>query len=48
MGFVDGLPVGLQMVGRMFDDATVLQVGNAFQEVTTHHSKRPGAVSVTT
>ena len=48
MGFVDELPVGLQMVGRMFDDATVLQVGNAFQEVTTHHSKRPGAVSVTT
>jgi aspartyl-tRNA(Asn)/glutamyl-tRNA(Gln) amidotransferase subunit A len=48
MGFVDGLPVGLQMVGRMFDDATLLQVGHAFQEVTMHHSKRPDAVAVTT
>ena len=48
MGFVDRLPVGLQMVGRMFDDATLLQVGHAFQEATTHHSKRPGDVAVTT
>lgn len=41
MGFADGLPVGLQIVGRMHDDATVLQVGHAFQQVTTHHRERP-------
>ena len=41
MGFADGLPVGLQIVGRMYDDATVLQVGHAFQQVTSHHNQRP-------
>ena len=25
-GFVDGLPVGMQIVGRRWDDATVLRV----------------------
>ncbi len=42
MGFADGLPVGLQIVGRMHDDATVLQVGHAFQQATAHHEQRPG------
>ena len=41
MGFADGLPVGLQIVGRMHDDATVLQIGHAFQRVTAHHKQRP-------
>ncbi len=41
MGFVDGLPAGLQIVGRMFDDATVLRVGHAFQQATDHHLRRP-------
>ena len=41
MGFAEGLPVGLQIVGRMHDDATVLQVGHAFQQATTHHRERP-------
>ena len=41
MGFADGLPVGLQIVGRMHDDATVLQIGHAFQRATAHHKQRP-------
>ena len=41
MGFVKGLPVGLQIVGRMGDDATVLAVGHAFQLATKHHLRRP-------
>ena len=41
MGFADGLPVGLQIVGRLHDDATVLQIGQAFQRVTAHHKQRP-------
>ncbi len=41
MGFADGLPVGLQIVGRMHDDATVLQVGHVFQQATAHHEQRP-------
>ena len=41
MGFADGLPVGLQIVGRRHDDATVLQIGHAFQKITAHHKPRP-------
>ena len=42
MGIADGLPAGLQIVGRMHDDATVLQIGHAFQQVSSHHKQRPG------
>jgi amidase len=31
--FADGLPVGLMLVGRHFDDATVLRAGRAFEAV---------------
>jgi amidase len=32
-GMSDGLPVGLMLVGRHFDDATVLRAGHAYQAV---------------
>jgi Asp-tRNA(Asn)/Glu-tRNA(Gln) amidotransferase A subunit family amidase len=35
------LPVGLQIVGRPGGDATVLEVGNAYQAVTGWHLRRP-------
>ena len=28
----EGLPVGLMLVGRQFDDATVLQAAHAFEQ----------------
>ncbi len=31
-GFVDGLPIGMMIVGRHFDDVTVLKVAHAFEE----------------
>ncbi len=31
MGQVQGLPVGLSIIGRQFDDASVLRIGNAFE-----------------
>ena len=37
----DGLPVGLQIVGKAYDDARVLNVGHAFQTVTDFHAQRP-------
>lgn len=37
----EGLPIGLQLVGKAFDDATVLNVGHAFQTVTDFHTQRP-------
>jgi aspartyl-tRNA(Asn)/glutamyl-tRNA(Gln) amidotransferase subunit A len=41
VGQMDGLPVGLQVVGRPFDDRTVLDVGRAFQSLTDHHQRVP-------
>ena len=40
-GFADGLPVGLQLVGKPFDEATILRVGEAYQQVTRWHEQHP-------
>ncbi len=37
----DGLPVGLQIVGRMFDDAGVLAASAAYETVDPHFDKVP-------
>ena len=40
-GFVDGLPVGLQISGRFRDDRGVLQLAQAFERATWVAKKRP-------
>ena len=40
-GFVDGLPVGLALVGRRLAEATVLRVARALQATTDWHERRP-------
>tara|TARA_Y100000590_G_scaffold372527_2_gene435661 strand:+ start:1301 stop:2716 length:1416 start_codon:yes stop_codon:yes gene_type:complete len=37
----EGLPIGLQIMGRRFQDALVLKVGHALQSITDWHNKRP-------
>ena len=37
----DKLPVGLQIIGKPFDEATVLRVADAFQQLTDWHKMRP-------
>ena len=37
----DGLPVSIQIVGRRFDDATVLRIARAYERVTDWHRRRP-------
>ncbi|HEY0258434.1 MAG TPA: amidase [Lacisediminihabitans sp.] len=37
----DGLPVGMLITGRAFDETTVLRVGHAYQAVTEHHRLLP-------
>src|SRR5437763_1779239 len=40
-GFVQGLPVGLQIVGPHFSEARVLSAAHAFQRVTDWHTRVP-------
>jgi len=36
-----GLPLALQIVGRPFDEPTVLRLGHAYQQATDWHTRRP-------
>ena len=42
-GLSDGMPVGLQLIGRPLDEATILRVGDALERRTEHHLARPKA-----
>ncbi len=37
----EGLPIGLQLIGKAFDEETLLQVGNQFQLNTDYHKNSP-------
>jgi len=37
----NGLPIGLQIVGKPFDEEMVLRVGHAFESDTDYHLRRP-------
>jgi aspartyl-tRNA(Asn)/glutamyl-tRNA(Gln) amidotransferase subunit A len=36
-----GLPIGLQIAGKAFDEATILRLGHAYQQHTDWHRRRP-------
>lgn len=36
-----GLPIGLQLIGRPFEEAMVLRIGAAFQRATDFHTRAP-------
>ena len=40
-GFSDGLPIGMQVIGKHFDEATILRTAYTFEENTDYHMKRP-------
>ena len=40
-GFVDGLPVGLQLIGNYFDEARLLAAGHQYQKETDWHTRIP-------
>jgi aspartyl-tRNA(Asn)/glutamyl-tRNA(Gln) amidotransferase subunit A len=40
-GLCDGMPVGLQLLGKPLDEATILRIGDAFERRTEHHLQSP-------
>ncbi|MGH2584591.1 MAG: Asp-tRNA(Asn)/Glu-tRNA(Gln) amidotransferase subunit GatA [Dehalococcoidia bacterium] len=40
-GFEDGLPIGLQILARPFDEETMLRVAHAHEQATDWHKQRP-------
>jgi len=40
-GFRNNLPVGLQIMGRPFDEETILRAAYTFEQNTNHHKRRP-------
>ncbi|MDQ0926531.1 aspartyl-tRNA(Asn)/glutamyl-tRNA(Gln) amidotransferase subunit A [Bacillus atrophaeus] len=40
-GLADGLPLGLQIIGKHFDESTVYRVAHAFEQATDHHKAKP-------
>jgi len=40
-GFVEGLPVGMQVLAKHFDETTMLRVGHAYEQATDWHTRRP-------
>ncbi|WP_213586138.1 Asp-tRNA(Asn)/Glu-tRNA(Gln) amidotransferase subunit GatA [Paenibacillus sp. J2TS4] len=40
-GLVNGMPIGLQVIGKALDESTVLRVAHAFEQNTEFHKLRP-------
>jgi aspartyl-tRNA(Asn)/glutamyl-tRNA(Gln) amidotransferase subunit A len=40
-GFADGLPIGMQIIGKPFGEETILKVAHAYQQATDWHKRRP-------
>lgn len=43
-GFADGLPIGLQIIGRHFDEVSVLRAAKAYEDATPYHEAVPKEV----
>ena len=40
-GFADELPVGMQIIGKPFNEETILKIAHAFQQATDWHKRKP-------
>ncbi|MBO8158732.1 Asp-tRNA(Asn)/Glu-tRNA(Gln) amidotransferase subunit GatA [Thermosyntropha sp.] len=40
-GFKDGLPIGMQIIGKAFDEGTMLKAAYAFEQTTDYHKVKP-------
>jgi len=37
----EGLPVGMQLIGKVFDEETILRAADAFEQNTEFHKQKP-------
>jgi len=40
-GFANGLPIGMQIIGKSFGEETMLRIGYAYQQATDWHKRKP-------
>lgn len=40
-GFANGLPLGLQIIGKHFDESTIYRTAHAFEQATDFHKQKP-------
>jgi aspartyl-tRNA(Asn)/glutamyl-tRNA(Gln) amidotransferase subunit A len=40
-GFVDGLPIGMQIIGKPFSEEILLRIAFAYEQATDWHNKKP-------
>ena len=45
IGFDAGLPIGMQIIGKHYGEATIVQIGDAFERATDYALQRPPALS---
>ena len=45
-GFSNGMPVGMQLIGRHLSEDVLLQLGHAYQSATDWHLKRPSVNTI--
>ena len=40
-GFASGLPIGLQLIGKAFDEETILRAAHTYEQATEWHKRKP-------
>ena len=40
-GFSEGLPIGMQLIGKALSEDTLIRIGYTYQQLTDWHSRNP-------
>jgi aspartyl-tRNA(Asn)/glutamyl-tRNA(Gln) amidotransferase subunit A len=45
-GFTNsGLPIGMQLIGKPLDEATLIRIAHAYEQATEWHKRKPAVIS---